>query len=85
MFFLRFALLAFLTAYSFAMGQSSPNELNAFGKLVSMLFFVAAPALYFLPVIEANLRKNPNTMSIGLVNTFLGWTGIGSTAGSTPR
>lgn len=34
-------------------------------------------AIYFLPTIEASLRKHPNLLSIGLVNLFLGWTLLG--------
>jgi T4 superinfection immunity protein len=32
---------------------------------------------YFLPMAEARDRANPNTVSIALVNIFLGWTVFG--------
>lgn len=75
--FVRIALLLFLTAYSFSMGQIPSNELNGFGKLVSTLFFLFMPALYFLPTFEAWKREQPNLTTIALVNIFLGWTLIG--------
>lgn len=75
--FVRIALLIFLTAYSFSMGQIPSNQLNGFGKLVSTLFFVFAPALYLLPTFEAWKREQPNLTTISLVNIFLGWTLIG--------
>jgi hypothetical protein len=41
------------------------------------VFFLALPALYFLPSIEAKFNKNPNFMSVFMVNLFLGWTVVG--------
>lgn len=77
MFVVRFIVLAFLVAYSWSMGQIPPDGLNAFGKFVATLFFLAAPALYLLPTIEAWLRNHPNLGAIALVNIFLGWSLIG--------
>jgi hypothetical protein len=77
MFAIRLVVLCFLVAYSFAMGQSSPSQLNAFGKFVSSLFFVLAPILYLLPTIEAYLRKHGNLAALSMLNIFLGWTFIG--------
>ncbi|MFD2755691.1 superinfection immunity protein [Comamonas terrae] len=77
MVFVRIALLAFLTFYSFSMGQIPPAGLNGFGKLVAGLFFVFAPALYLLPTYEAWKRQQPNMTPTVLVNIFLGWTLIG--------
>lgn len=77
MLFLRLAALLFLTAYSYSMGQLSASGLNGFGQLVSALFFLFAPALYFLPTYEAWSRKQPNLTSIALLNLLLGWTVLG--------
>lgn len=77
MVFIRIVLLLFLTFYSFSMGQIPASGLNGFGKLVSMLFFVFAPALYLLPTFEAWKREHPNMTPVVLVNIFLGWTLIG--------
>jgi len=66
MFVVRFIVLAFLVAYSWSMGQIPPDGLNAFGKFVATLFFLAAPALYLLPTIEAWLRNHPNLGAIAL-------------------
>lgn len=77
MVFVRIILLVFLTAYSFSMGQIPSSGLNGFGKLVSLLFFVFAPALYLLPIYEAWKREHPNMTPVVLVNIFLGWTLIG--------
>lgn len=41
------------------------------------VWFVCGVAFYFLPCIEANLRQQPNIVSIALVNVFLGWTLVG--------
>ncbi|WP_231494613.1 superinfection immunity protein [Bordetella petrii] len=75
--FLRLVVLVILAGYSWAMGQTPPSGLNAFGKLVAGSFFVALPLLYFLPTIEAKLRDQPNIVSIALVNLLLGWTLVG--------
>lgn len=75
--FLRLIVLLFLAAYSWSMGQIPSNELNGFGKLVAMLFFVVAPALYLLPTFEAWKRKHKSLASVALLNIFLGWTLLG--------
>lgn len=75
--FVRLMVLLLLVAYSWAMGQTPPAGLNAFGKLVSSLFFILAPALYLLPTYEAWKRDHPSLTSIALVNLFLGWSLIG--------
>lgn len=77
MFFVRFLLLAFLVAYSFSMGQIPPSGLNGFGKFIAFSFFIAAPALYLLPIYEARVNKHPNLTAIALVNIFLGWSLLG--------
>jgi hypothetical protein len=77
MFFVRFLLLVFLVAYSFSMGQMPPSELNAFGKFAASSFFIAAPALYLLPIYEAWKNQHPNLTAIALVNIFLGWSLLG--------
>ena len=77
MFFLRFPILAFLVAYSFSMGQFPSHELNSFGKVMSLGFFVFAPALYLLPTFEAWKKEHPNLTAIALVNIFLGWSVLG--------
>ncbi|MFX7878678.1 hypothetical protein ABTK13_20650, partial [Acinetobacter baumannii] len=63
MVFLRIALLAFWAFFSYSMGQSPPAELNAFGKVIALSFFVALPLLYLLPTYEAWRRKHPNVIS----------------------
>jgi hypothetical protein len=77
MFVVRLLVLLFLVAYGWGMGQEPASGLNAFGKLIAGTFFVTAPLLYFLPTIEAALRKHPNTGAIGAVNAFLGWSLVG--------
>lgn len=77
MVFVRVIVLAFLAFYSWSMGQIPPHELNGFGKLVSMLFFVFSPALYFLPSYEAYHRNHKSFNAIALLNVFLGWTLVG--------
>ena len=44
------------------------------GGLVEVLVLLV---LYFVPTIVAELRKHHNTLAIGAVNLFLGWTVIG--------
>lgn len=73
----RIALLVFLTLCSYGMGQLPPHELNGFGKLGSMMFFVLVPMLYLLPSFEAWSREQPNLTPTVLVNIFLGWSLIG--------
>jgi hypothetical protein len=57
------------------MGQIS--QLNTFGTIVALSFFVVAPALYLLPTYEAWNNKSANLASIALVNVFLGWSFVG--------
>jgi len=77
MFALRLIALLFLVAYSWSMGQIPPDGLNAFGKFIAFTFFLAAPALYFLPTFEAWKKGHLNLTAIALVNLFLGWSLIG--------
>lgn len=77
MFFVRFLLLMFLAAYSFSLGQSPANELNAFGRFAASSFFIAAPCLYLLPTYEAWKKRHPNLTAIALVNILLGWSLLG--------
>jgi hypothetical protein len=77
MFAIRFLVLLFLVFFGWSMGQTPPEGLNGFGKLMSGSFFFAAPALYLLPTFEAWRNKQSNLMSIALVNIFLGWSLIG--------
>lgn len=73
----RFVALAFMAWFSWTMGHIPSNEVNAFGAVVSMLFFVAAPALYLLPTYEAWKADHESLMSLFLLNLLLGWTFLG--------
>ena len=46
---------------------------NEGGSAIGIAFLVA----YFIPTIVAFARKVPNTVSIAVVNVFLGWTMVG--------
>jgi hypothetical protein len=45
--------------------------------LVLVLWVGCGAAFYLLPIFEAHLRKQPNFVSIALVDVFLGWTLVG--------
>jgi hypothetical protein len=77
MFVMRLIGLSLLTLFCFAMGTIPSNQANGIAKLFGSLFFVAAPALYFLPAVEAALRKHQNLGSLLALNAFLGWTVLG--------
>lgn len=77
MFVVRLVGLLLLTLFCYAMGTIPSSEANAIAKLFGPLFFVAAPALYFLPTIEAKIRSHNNLGSLAALNFFLGWTIIG--------
>lgn len=77
MFVLRMIILIALTGYSYGMGQTPANQLNEFGTFVSASFFLLAPVLYFYPMYEAYIHKQPNFFSIFALNLFLGWTLVG--------
>lgn len=70
-----FRMLALLVLVPITFGIGSGN--NGAAMVATGLFFIAAPALYFLPSIEANINDNPNLMSVLMVNLFLGWTVVG--------
>jgi uncharacterized membrane protein len=53
--------------------ETAVGSVLAAGILISIFFIL----LYFAPTITAMLRKNPNIISIFLVNFLLGWTFIG--------
>lgn len=74
---LRLIGLSLLTLFCFGMGTIPASEANDIAKFFSAVFFIAAPALYFLPVIEASLRSHPNVAALGALNLLLGWTVIG--------
>lgn len=75
MFVVRLLALLLLTVFCYGMGTIENG--NAIAKVFGPLFFVAAPALYFLPMIEAALRKHGNLPALGALNLLLGWTLIG--------
>lgn len=72
----RIVALTFWVFYAWNMGQQL-GPLNSIGKLIAGSFFLAAPLLYILPLLEAKLRCRANFSSIAIVNIFLGWTFIG--------
>ncbi len=65
--------LIVLTVISFGIGSGK----NSIAAVFAAVFFPSAIALYFLPTIEAKLNNNSNSMSVFLVNFFLGWTLLG--------
>ena len=75
MFFVRFAVLAFFSAFSISMGREP--ALNAIGVVIAMSAFVFVPALYMLPTYDAWIRKKPPLQSIAALNFFLGWSALG--------
>lgn len=68
-FFARFILALFLPLSAWVIASNVPT-LFFLGPLVWI-------ASYFYPTIEALIRKAPNTVAIGLLNLFLGWTLVG--------
>lgn len=75
MFFVRFVILAFLSAYSVSMGREV--ALNAIGEAIALSAFVFVPCLYMLPTYEAWRRKHQNIQAIAALNLFLGWCILG--------
>lgn len=45
--------------------------------IISILFFLAALGIYFLPLLIANTRGREGQVLIGIGNFLLGWTFIG--------
>ncbi|MFY3630377.1 superinfection immunity protein [Achromobacter xylosoxidans] len=54
-------------------GQASRGSVG----FLTLVLGASGVCFYFLPSIEASLRKQPNMVSIALVNVFLGWTLVG--------
>ncbi|WP_332773270.1 superinfection immunity protein [Pseudomonas sp. ESBL1] len=75
MFFVRFLILAFFSAYSVSMGREV--ALNGLGQAIAMSAIVFVPCLYMLPTYEAWSRKQQNLQSIAALNLFLGWSIFG--------
>ena len=48
-----------------------------FSSFFGIIWFLISLAIYFLPTIIAVLKNRTNTLAIGLLNFFLGWTFIG--------
>lgn len=69
MFIVRLVVLILLTVISAVLSQSS--------SLFTMLFFLFSIVLYFYPMYEAYIQKQPDFYSIFALNLFLGWTLIG--------
>lgn len=54
------------------------DAVSAIVGLVLVVFFIGITgAAYFFPTLVAYLRKHPQTLAIGLLNLFLGWTFLG--------
>jgi hypothetical protein len=53
------------------------SSYSAGAGIVALLFFLGAIAFYFLPWIQAAIRKHHNIGPVVIVNIFLGWTFIG--------
>lgn len=77
MFLLRLAGLVLFTLFCFGMGTIPSSESNAIAKVFAPLFFIAAPALYFLPTFEAFLRGHHNLGALAALNLLAGWTLVG--------
>jgi hypothetical protein len=75
MFAARLIVLLLLTYYAWGMGHLPAEELNAFGRFVSLAFFPLFLLLYMLPTYEAWKNEHPNLAAIALVD--LGWTVLG--------
>lgn len=71
----RIAVLLAIPLVAFLALAKTGGEKGA--GLVVMLWVVCGVAFYMLPMIEAHQRKQPNFVSIALVNVFLGWTLVG--------
>ncbi|MDN5725878.1 MAG: superinfection immunity protein [Propionibacteriales bacterium] len=54
-----------------------PRHENSGGHIAVAWIFAVVSALYFLPWAIAATRHKENTLTIFLLNLFLGWTGIG--------
>jgi hypothetical protein len=65
--------LGFLVLVSFGIGSGN----NDTAKVFTVVFFVAAIALYFAPTYVANSRRHPSRTGITVLNVLLGWTGFG--------
>lgn len=46
-------------------------------SLADLLLLLALLSLYFLPTGVAMQRHHHQTLAIGILNLFLGWTGLG--------
>ncbi len=75
MFVVRLLVLLPLAVFCFAM-STIPNG-NVIAQVFGPLVFVVAPVLYFLPTIEAALRKHGNLPALAALNLLLGWTVVG--------
>ncbi|WP_066338364.1 superinfection immunity protein [Azohydromonas lata] len=71
--YLGIAALALLTLFSWLVGQGN----NETARLMAIVFFVAALALYMSPTALALQRRHRNRVAIGVVNLLLGWTFLG--------
>ena len=45
--------------------------------IINILLVFVGLCAYMLPTIIAKYKKHPSTLTIGILNTFLGWTGFG--------
>lgn len=70
----RLGSLVVLALGSFLLMGQVPRGAVGF---LTLILGASGACFYFLPSIEASLRKQPNLVSIALVNVFLGWTLVG--------
>lgn len=67
-------LLFVLVAFGWGAAGIESGDPSTFRRIVA---FVGAVVLYFFPTVEAKHRQHHQSTAIGLLNLFLGWTGIG--------
>jgi len=77
MFIVRLVVLGLLVALGWGFGTIPAHELNGFGQFMAGSFLLTGPVLYFYPMYEAYIHKQPNFYSIFALNLLLGWTLVG--------
>jgi len=57
--------------------QNPPRTSDQNSSSDAVVFAIMALLLYFLPALVASQRRHKNRAAIGIMNLFLGWTGLG--------
>lgn len=69
--------IALVFAFAAPLWQASIHFQDLVMVFLAVWVFLVLAVIYFIPLTVARRRRHPNTVAIGILNLFLGWTFLG--------